>query len=98
MLLPAVLPKLLVLRRLLLVLGVEATLVGVKASAGVGEVVSPQLMFVDVCFSGDALLSAELRYRIKWQTVASSVGFSCCCSTPFPVAHVVICMLTQGPY
>ena len=78
MLLPVVLPKLLVLRPLLLMLGVEAILVGVEASAGVGEVVSPQLMFVNVCCSGDALLSAELRYHIKWQTVASSVGCSCC--------------------
>ena len=92
MLLPAVLPKLLVLRTLLLVLGVEAILVGVKASAGVGEVVSPQLMFVDVCCSGDALLSAELRYHIKWQTVAI------CCTAAGYVGQHFSCsaMLTQG--
>ena len=66
MLLPVVLPKLLVLWPLLLVLGVEAILVGVVASAGVREVVSPQLTFVDVCCSGVALLSAELRYHLKW--------------------------------
>ena len=58
---------LLLLRPLLLVLGVEAILVGVKASPVVwGRDVSPQLMFVDGCCSGDALLSAELRYHMKW--------------------------------
>ena len=66
MLLQVVRPNLLLLRLpLLLVLGVEATRVGVKASADL-EKVSPLLMLVVVCCSGVALLSAELRYHIKW--------------------------------
>ena len=92
MLLQVVHPKLLELRPLLLMLGVEAILIGVVASASVGEIVSPQLMFVVVCCSGDALLSAELRYHIKWQTVAI------CCTAAGYVGQHFSCsaMLTQG--